>query len=79
MDHWRLIETFGRDARIELFDHRSDPQARIDVADRHPIVVGWLRGMLRERLSAGDTSLEAGVAEIDDELEAQLKELGYAW
>ncbi len=79
VDHWRLIETFGRDARVELFDHRSDPQARIDVADRHPIVVGWLRGMLRERLSAGDTSLEAGVAEIDDELEAQLKELGYAW
>ena len=83
-DGWKLIwNAVVRDDRpeIELFDHRSDPLNRVNVADRHPQVVADLRRQLeswREMVEAEKIGTGEAGAEIDPEELAQLRALGYA-
>lgn len=58
----------------QLFDLAADPAESIDIAAREPEIVAELRGLLLEALAP---SVEAGHAEIDDELRAELEALGY--
>ena len=71
---WKLIQRTHN--RWMLFDLRSDPGERHDVAARHPLVVRYLRGLLGVSMQ-GDTRHAAEDAEIDDETREQLEALGY--
>lgn len=46
-DRWRLIEYEAGDPRVELYDHHADPLETVNVAARHPDVLGRLLPMLR--------------------------------
>lgn len=62
--------------RIQLFDLATDPEERVDLADRHGVEAGFLRSRLRlaEILWRPAT---VGQAAIDEELERSLRAVGY--
>ncbi|HJL19150.1 MAG TPA: sulfatase [Sandaracinaceae bacterium LLY-WYZ-13_1] len=90
MEHWRSVAT-GRyklvarsRGRYALFDLADDPGEQHDLADERPMTVAYLRGLLGLRLAEARGSAHrarrrhrASEATIDDELEAQLRALGY--
>jgi arylsulfatase A-like enzyme len=71
---WKLI-AMAEGSR--LFDREDDPTEQHDVADEHPITVGYLRTLLAERVAAGPSPLPARNAVLTDEVRRNLKALGY--
>ncbi|HUP42209.1 MAG TPA: hypothetical protein VM599_03285 [Thermoanaerobaculia bacterium] len=63
--------------RPRLFDLRSDPGETRDLAAARPVLAGYLATLIRHRLHASEGRLEAGEAEIDEELRRRLEAMGY--
>jgi hypothetical protein len=95
MEHWRTVNV-GRFKLVQrpghasvLYDLQNDPSETRDVAADHPLVVGWLRGLLGTALDATRgagapsptspprTPHRAETTSIDAETAAQLRALGY--
>ncbi|MCB9604036.1 MAG: sulfatase [Sandaracinus sp.] len=94
MEHWRTVNV-GRYKLIQRPGHASvlhdlveDPGETTNVAERHPLVVAWLRGLLGASLDATRsarapsartprTTHAAETTAIDPETAAQLRALGY--
>ncbi len=94
MEHWRTVNV-GRYKLIQrpghpsvLHDLMEDPGETTNVADAHPLVVTWLRGLLGTTLdgtrparatapSRARATHRAASTEIDAETAAQLRALGY--
>jgi choline-sulfatase len=94
MEHWRTVNV-GRYKLVQrpghppvLYDLAEDPGETRDVADAHPLIVGWLRGLLGASLdatrgastptaSARRPAHAAETTAIDPETAAQLRALGY--
>ncbi|MEM1416300.1 MAG: sulfatase [Myxococcota bacterium] len=80
---WKLIQRTHR--RFMLFDRVADPGERNDLSAERPLVVRWLRGMLGLALAGQDGRAVqrrrrrhvAETTDIDEELDAQLRALGY--
>ncbi len=82
IDGLRLIRTLSYDQpkpQFELFDVRSDPRERSNLARERPIAVGYLTRLLREREEAiaknSASASEQGI--ISAEAERNLRALGY--
>lgn len=79
-DRWKLIrrwpslhQTWG----VELYDLFEDPGEQVDVGAERPVVLGWLRYLLR-LLESGQTEvLTAGRGDPGPEMVERLRELGY--
>ncbi|MEZ4290411.1 MAG: sulfatase-like hydrolase/transferase [Myxococcota bacterium] len=71
VDGWKLVEQSGR---IELFDLRSDPRERDDLADREPDRVERLRARLPELATSAGPSRDGTISR---EVLEQLRQLGY--
>lgn len=76
---WKAIEplsvAFGR--RPELYHRARDPEERRNVAQEHPVRLGFLRTLIRRHLvETGEGSLAAS-AELDEEARRGLEALGY--
>jgi arylsulfatase A-like enzyme len=63
--------------RPRLFDLRSDPGETRDLAAERPVLAGYLATLIRHRLHASEGRLQAGEAEIDEELRRRLEAMGY--
>jgi arylsulfatase A-like enzyme len=77
-DHQLLVR--GGTGKVELYDLRSDPTERVDVAADRPEVVARLREVLEERAAHAarrNTGPAAGSPEIDARTRRQLEALGY--
>lgn len=76
---WKAIEplsvAFGREP--ELYHRARDPGERRNVAQEHPVRLGYLRTLIRRHLvETGEGSLAAS-AELDEEARRGLEALGY--
>jgi len=94
MEHWRTVNV-GRYKLVQrpghppvLYDLAEDPGETTNVADAHPLILGWLRGLLGASLdatrgastptaSARRPAHAAETTAIDPETAAQLRALGY--
>jgi arylsulfatase A-like enzyme len=90
MEHWRSVSV-GRykliarsRGRYALYDLEADPGEQHDLSDERPLTLAYLRGLLGLRLAEARGSTHrprrrhrASRATIDEELEAQLRALGY--
>ena len=94
MEHWRTVNV-GRYKLVQrpghasvLYDLTEDPGETTNVAEAHPLVVGWLRGLLgtsldatrgasRPSTTARRPTHAAETTAIDPETAAQLRALGY--
>lgn len=83
--HWKLVWNSQTD-RLKLYDMVSDTDERNDISSAHPDVVQRLHAMLKQHIDMLGTS-EAAIdprrvetvdpAELPDEEQRQLRELGY--
>jgi arylsulfatase A-like enzyme len=93
MEHWRTVNV-GRYKLVQrpghppvLYDLAEDPGENTNVAGAHPLILGWLRGLLGASLDAtrGASTPTAArrpthaaeTTAIDPETAAQLRALGY--
>lgn len=76
---WKLVVTRPRALRYaaELFDRRQDPQEARDVADEHPLVVGYLTAAIRHEMNVAAHRGEPETVELDEETRERLQALGY--
>ncbi|HEV2853690.1 MAG TPA: sulfatase [Thermoanaerobaculia bacterium] len=74
---WRLIDgrlpTVGR----SLYDRRSDPRERSDLAADRPVRAGYLATRIRSEERPRKGMLRAGEGTLDPEVRQQLRALGY--
>ncbi len=78
LNRWKLIERPGRPGSFsrELFDLDRDPAERDNLAERRPIVAGYLASLIRAR-RLETVAVEAERAEIDEATLENLEALGY--
>ncbi|HEX2254754.1 MAG TPA: sulfatase [Thermoanaerobaculia bacterium] len=76
---WKLIlprsRAFG-DGPL-LYDRRTDPAERHDLAAERPVLAGWLATAVRRKLAATPATGPAETAVIDEETRRRLRALGY--
>ncbi|MGH0034808.1 MAG: sulfatase [Myxococcota bacterium] len=74
---WKLIDSRSPEAGIALFS-RDDPQELRNLAQGDPLLAGWLAAQLRLELARSrDRALEAPTTDVDADLEARLRAMGY--
>ncbi len=71
---WKLIRQLDADSSLELYNLERDPEERVDLADRHPVLVSHLLELLWQREGLLHAAAEI---EIDDETRRRLQALGY--
>lgn len=83
-DRWKLITDLsgatgpeGRRARPMLFDRREDPREQDNLYLRRPVLAGFFRLQLEAALAAVTPAAKPTGAKIDEEMEANLRALGY--
>jgi arylsulfatase A-like enzyme len=74
---WRLIEDRAPNPGRALYDRRTDPGERRDLADERVVRAGYLRDHLHAAERRHKGALQAGQAIVDEELRKQLQALGY--
>lgn len=75
---WRLIDTRVPQSDRDLYDRRSDPGERRDLASGRPVRTGYLATRLRAAERPRARALRPGEGAIDAEVRQQLQALGYA-
>lgn len=78
-DGWKLIERREEEgfSAPRLFDLRSDPDERDDLAERNDVRRGYLASLLRRRLLGGGRELTSEEVVFDEKLRRNLEALGY--
>jgi arylsulfatase A-like enzyme len=79
---WHLLRTpmeseYARTRGLELFDLGNDPAQLSDVRAENPALAGWLLRRWRAAESEDIPLFAVGEVEIDEELAARLRDLGY--
>jgi arylsulfatase A-like enzyme len=79
----KLIDTFeymhpaDHHPGVQLFDLAKDPGEQVNLAEQRPILAGYLRTLGRAERLAATQALVSETAVIDDEIENELRALGY--
>jgi arylsulfatase A-like enzyme len=77
-DDWKLIDRrTGRHPHSRLFNRRLDRNEKNDLHQEMPITSAVLLSLLDQQLAPSGHRLTSSEAELDPELEASLKALGY--
>jgi hypothetical protein len=76
---WKLLTRPERGPELDtrLYNRAIDPREKKDLFASRPVVAGYLASLLRKKMLAGAAPLQALQAEMDDEVERNLKALGY--
>jgi arylsulfatase A-like enzyme len=76
---WKLIEPLSGSfaPSRELYDRLADPEEKIDLAAKRPILAGYLATLVRQRLLEPERLPEVESIEFDDQTRQQLRALGY--
>lgn len=73
---WRFIEDRAPRVERSLFARQDDPAEKRNLARERAVRAGYLRSLLKDAESGG-ARLRAGKGDVDEELEKQLRALGY--
>jgi arylsulfatase A-like enzyme len=76
---WKLIFPLSKHLGKEpqLFDRTSDPREMTNVFDEYPIVAGYMLHLLHQQQNLPVEPLDPDKAVVDEELESELRALGY--
>lgn len=79
---WHLLRTpmdgtYARTRGLRMFDRGRDPQERTDLRSERLAIAGLLLRQWRQAEAGEQPLFEVGAAEIDAELAARLRDLGY--
>ena len=79
LDRWKLVLRGPNriDRRAQLYDLERDPLELDDVAERHPVRVGYLATLIRSELGQRPDGRESEKIDLDDATAERLRALGY--
>jgi arylsulfatase A-like enzyme len=73
-DNWKLIWNPDEDD-LRLYDHKTDPDEKIDVSDNHPDITSELLEVLKDEMQASRQAMQT--EGTSDEVRNRLEDLGY--